>query len=481
MEQTKKIFFNALALFSGKLVIISVSLVLMVVLARYLGPSDYGDLKAAFSVGTLIGLLIELGMNKIAIRDCADRRGETGLYLGNILSLRIVLSIAALAAVAGLIHLFGYRADIAGLIYIAAGVFIINALANSYLMSFRVYEKMGYETLVRAGKSGLLMILVFLAVYRKGGVIIIASVYLGAGLFKFFFSSWLVKKRFFSPRLYFSPALARVLIRGGSLIALTIFFNSYLDISRIILHRLAGPRQAGFFSAGSSFYQAVELLIPLSLAGAIFPLLSRLYRQDRERLGKVYLRVGKYLYLISLPLMIFSLTAAEEIVSLFFGADYLPAAGTVQVLGVVLILMLQNYLLFDMMVAVRREKKFALIMAGSFMVNLGAGVILIRLWQATGAAAAIGLAQLFSGGIFIFSLRRDYRTGELLSRFIRPLPAALGLILLIFWEKQLEFPLGIILISGMIFYLLLLFPCRVWEKEDRRIAREVIAYLTGVK
>jgi len=263
--------------------------------------------------------------------------------------------------------------------------------------------------------------------------------------------------------------------------ALAIFFNSDLEVSRIILPRLAGPRQAGFFSAGVSFYQAVELLIPLSLAGALFPLLSRLYRQDRDQLGKVYLRAGKYLYLISLPLTIFCLATADQIVILFFGADYLPSAGTVRVLGVVMILMLQNYLLFDMMVAVRQEKKFALIMGVSFLINLGGAVILIKLWQAAGAAAAIGLAQLFSGLVFILSLRRNYRTSELLSRLIRPLPAALALVILICWERYLGFPFGIILISGLVVYLLALFPCRVWEAEDRRIARTVITYLSGVK
>jgi len=281
----RTIFFNSLALFSGKVVIISVSLVLMVVLARYLGPSDYGDLKTVFSVGTLLGVMIELGMNKIAIRDCASRREETGLYLGNILSLRIVLSLAALGGMAALIHLGGYRADISGLLYLACGIFMVNALASSYLMPFRVYEKMGYETLARTAKSALLMLLVFLAVYRRGGVAAFASVYLAAGIFNLVFSSWLVKKKFFPPRLHFEPALARVLIRGGSLMALAIFFNSYLDVSRILLHHLAGPRPAGFFSAGASFYQAVELLIPISMAGALFPLLSRLYREDGDRLG----------------------------------------------------------------------------------------------------------------------------------------------------------------------------------------------------
>ena len=63
----------------------------------------------------------------------------------------------------------------------------------------------------------------------------------------------------------------------------------------------------------------------------------------------------------------------------------------------------------------------------------------------------------------------------------RPLPAAAALALLIYWERSLGFPFGIILISGLVVYLLALFPCGVWEPEDRRAARAIISCLTGAK
>jgi len=481
MSEIRRVAGNTAALSLSKVIRLSISLALSVILVRYLGPEHLGNWAAARSLCALAAVLISLGMSNIAIRECAPRLNDTRRYLETLLSLRLIFSLIAAGGVLILVKFFGYRAEIAHLVFIALGFYIFNALGEAFVVPFRCWEKMGYEAVINIFKDLLLMLLVFLAVYLRWGVLRIAYLYLGANLFYLFFSWLVVRTEFFRPRLSLDLSLARHLLIAGFPVGIAIFFNSYHDISRIIIQKVLGSSAAGYYSAAVLPFIALESTVVISLMGALFPLIARLHVSDQNRLLTIYQRVSKYLYLISLGGAVFCLLLSDELVALFFGAAYIDSAGVLKMLTPAIVLMFQNYLLYNAMVASRREKLFALIIGGSALLNALGVFLLSKSLGIEGGALALGSANLFSLVFFSLILRRKYGRIPLTRVRFRPLASAVVAGALIWWEKSLNFPLGVMIISGIVAYGLLIFSFGVFTPEDRTLFKSVFPGLPSAQ
>ena len=145
MSEVRRVAGNIIALVTGKGIRLLVSLVLGVLLARYLGDLHYGNWTVARSLCALLTILTGLGMSKIAIRECSSRPDEAGRYLNTILVLRIIFSLASILVALLLVYGLGYRAEIAYLVFVALGIYILSSMGEVFVIQFRSHEKMGYE------------------------------------------------------------------------------------------------------------------------------------------------------------------------------------------------------------------------------------------------------------------------------------------------------------------------------------------------
>ena len=495
MSEVRKVAGNIIALVTGKGIRLLVSMVLGVLLARYLGDLHYGNWTVARSLCALLTILTALGMSKIAIRECSSSPGEAGHYLNTTLVLRIIFSLASILVAVLLVYGLGYRAEIAYLVFIALGIYILSSLGEVFVIQFRSHEKMGYEAAVNISKDILLMLLVFLAIYLQWGVLRIAFLYLGATAAYLVMSWILVAKKFSSPRLSLDPTLARHLILAGIPIGLAVFFNSFHDVTRIIIERIIGSPAAGNYSVAALPYMALESTVVISLMGAVFPLLSRLHLSDRLGLIGIYRRMSRYLFMLSLLVALYCLFMGDELILILYGKDYLDAIPVLKLLGLGVILMFQNYLLFNAMVACGKEKMFALVLGLGALIN-GVGVILftgilsrldqtiviggsasgvgIRLIPVSGGPIALITAQSFILVVLAIILYREYGRGIVFSRSLSPVIAAVLTGGLIRWEGVIGIPIGVVLVSSAVVYGLLLVILRSFDRTDRDIIRDLI-------
>lgn len=474
--ESRRVASNSFFLAGAKGIRLVISMVLGVVLFRYLGPADYGKWSAALSLCALVQVVIALGIDKIAIRECSVNPASNPAYLGNALSVKIVFSLVAAVLVYALVGLIGYSSLMVRLIFIALAVHVFSTLGDTFNIPFRSREKMQYEAAVNAAKDLFLMFLIFFGLYLSVAVTGIAVVYLAAAVFYFCFSAWVTAKKFFRPRLVFSRPTAFRLVAAGVPLGAAVFFNSYHDVIKIVVQRILGGEAAGYYSAAALTYQAWERTVLLSLMAALFPVLSRLHAGSRESLAPAYRRMSKYLYIASLPWAVVCLLLPGKIVSLIFGPDSLPAAPVVRVLGLVAVVMFQNYLLYNAMVAARKERLFALIMGAGAVCNLALTLILIRTpLGVSGGAVALGAAQLATWGLFVRVLRDDYRVYPRARDWAPPAAAAALSAGLIWWIRGLELPFGVLVAAGVLVYLAGLFVFRAPTTADYEFFKRIIS------
>ena len=473
--ESRKVASNSIFLLSAKGVRLLISMVLAVVLARYLGASNFGSWMAASSLCALMQVMIALGIDKIAIRECSIKLDQNPSYLGNALTLKLLLSLLGAGVLIALVRFLHYPPLMTQLVFIALGVHVFSTLGDTFVIPFRSWEKMQYEAAVNVAKDLFLMFLIFLGLFLSLDVVGIAYIYLAAAVFYFLFSGVVAKTKFFPPRLGFDRKLALHLVTAGLPLGAAIFFNSHHDMIKIAIQRVLDAEAAGYYSVAAFTYQAWERTVLLSLMAALFPVISRLHASDRQTLGQAYRRMSKYLYIASLPWAVVCLLLPGKIVLLLFGAAYAPAAPVVMILGPASILMFQNYLLYNAMVAARKEGLFALIMGGGAVLILLLTLILIRTpLGISGGAVALGAGQLFIWALFIYSLRSDYRVYPRRRDWLFPSLAGAFAAAEIWWIRGLELPFGVIVVSGCLTYLLGLIALGSFNASDRLFFKKIV-------
>lgn len=470
-----KLVANAFSLFSAKVVLLLASLALAAILSRRLGPAGYGDFRSLLSLCALLGLALELGMDKIAIRESSAAPPRTPLWVGTALSLKSLFALSvALCALVFLPRLVPGRRPLP-LVFLGLGIYAVTGLANTLTVVFRSRERMGLEALSKTAKSLFLLALVFLLARSVASA---AWVYFVSALFQLALSWELVRRLFFPPVFRWEGAASRRLIRGGALLALAVFFNSFQDVVRLIVYGKSGAAAAGYYSAGSSFFQALEGLVPLSLAGALFPLVCRLRSSDRDAVARIYRRSRGYLYLLALPFATASVLLAPRLCAFFFGGSFAEASGVVRALGVASLPMVQNYLLFDLMVASGREALFAATMGAGALLNAGAAYLLAGPFGPAGAAAGSALAQLFLFLLFLRLLKDELPAAAPLS-LLRPLPAAAALGLVLWGLNRCGWPLPLVVSAALLVYGLGLAASGALTREDWALLRSGLSGGTG--
>ena len=105
-----------------------ISFTYFMLLARFLGPESLGKYYLAISLTTIFAIFIDLGFANVLTREVAKNQAQASKWLGNILSLKIPLSLLAFLAISIFINVSGYESLAKNLIYISC----ISMVLDSY-------------------------------------------------------------------------------------------------------------------------------------------------------------------------------------------------------------------------------------------------------------------------------------------------------------------------------------------------------------
>ena len=88
----RRVAANTAAQVAGRAVILALAAVSIVLITRYLGPSSYGRYALALSYIQLFGVLADVGLFTIVVREISKRPEQTSRLVGNAMTLRALVS-----------------------------------------------------------------------------------------------------------------------------------------------------------------------------------------------------------------------------------------------------------------------------------------------------------------------------------------------------------------------------------------------------
>lgn len=95
---------NSLWIIGEQIFQMLISLIVGILTARYLGPSNYGTLNYTASFVTFFTAIVTLGMEGVVIKKLIERPDEEGRYLGGCIALRFICSVLTIVILPVLIY-----------------------------------------------------------------------------------------------------------------------------------------------------------------------------------------------------------------------------------------------------------------------------------------------------------------------------------------------------------------------------------------
>jgi len=446
--------------------------VVVVLLLRSLGAEPYGRFAAMVVYVTLLGVVADLGLQTIFIRDVTRDRRLLGRYLSNLLSTRLLLAILALVLLAVLLRLLSP----ALFPYTLAGFTLLLTTSYSSLLRavFYIRGRLTYEAVAIVVEALLLLGLTSVAVSRHATWDVFIWVYAASYLFTCLFAFAVIRWRWHEAIvIQLEPALVRRLLVAGLPLAIGFTITTiYAQLDVVLLQLFKGFQMVGWYSAANRFIDAVAW-IPQTAMGAIFPALSMLAAGERRRLSFAYEKSYKMLAVLALPLAVGIGITADSLVDLAAPRGFDQSILALRILAPSVALLFVNNAFIYTLTAMNRQLDFTRLSLVTLAVNIGLNLLLIPPYGYLGAAAASTLteAALFVGGWWL--LRRQLMPLRALTSIIRVVASAALMGAAVYLTRS--WPLAFVVLVGAAVYAAALLGLRALDAEEWSIIRGGLA------
>lgn len=305
---------QVLRIFAGLFVVIYV--------ARYLGPKQFGVYSYALAFVTLFASIAKLGLDGIVVRDLVNHPEKRDVYLGTAFWLKMAGALLTLCILATAVPFTGNdRTTILYIFIIGSGlIFQSFDVMDFYFQSKVLAKYVAAAKIVQLAISSMLK-LYFVFVQADLLWFVVVSVIDQISLaLSLAFAYW--RRKLGSFFGHFAMGTARTMLKNSwPLILSGVAISLYMRIDQIMIKEMLGTREVGLYSAAVRVSEA-WYFVPTIVATSLFPAIvnakhvsQELYNQRLRRLYSMmlYLAVG-----VAVPVTLM----ADSIMATLYGAMY---------------------------------------------------------------------------------------------------------------------------------------------------------------
>jgi O-antigen/teichoic acid export membrane protein len=391
----KKYLSNTLWLFSEKFFRVGVGLFITILMARYLGPEEFGILSYAISFATIFGVLSNLGLDKLATRELLNHPQDGQYIMGTSFLLSFAGAMILLPVAIFSVSIVRPNNEL---------IFMIVLIVSStfFLKSFSII-KYWFESHVQARYSVTVgVITVLISAFIKGTliyleaplvafawVILVESILMAFGLILVYLSksnkisSWKVS---FEKTKYLLREAYPLILSGA-------IFVLFTRIDQVMLGSMIGDESVGIYAIAVKLSES-WVLIPGVIATSLFPAMLNARKKDYS----LYLqRIQKSLNLMAFLGVIIAIVTtfmASTFVNIIFGQQYEETSLilVIHIWGVVfysISIVSSRYFLSEGLQVYSFYRAFA-----GLILNILLNYFLIPAYGAMGAAIATVISQM---------------------------------------------------------------------------------------
>ncbi len=419
-DLARKILGNTAAQIIGKLVMALLSIVTLKILTNYLSMTRYGEYTYIYDFLALFGILADLGLYTISVREMSKDETQIPKILGNVLSIRTIVGFLGMG-VAVIASFYANNfvprgtgpdalSEGALIIAVALGAFtvflaLINGTLTTILQKYLKMHEASYAMILGRIVAVAYMAYVALIAYTQdphtGFFHLIFAGVLGniamIGL-TFYYTRKLTTIRYQLDWDFCKKILAKSIPFGIALILSTIYFRT----NTILLRFWIGPEEVGIYAvAGRAMTEAIT--IALYFMNSVLPVLTESISKKDGRHQRIIQYAFDFLALAILPAVAGGVVVAYPVIKIISEPKYLSRLaenfyGSDIIFQILLFAMFFAFLttLFSfLLVALNEQKKLLYLNLGGIFINLGLNSFMIPLYASRGAAITSIFAEIF--------------------------------------------------------------------------------------
>ncbi len=313
-----------------------------ILIARYMGPSDYGVYGLVIWLSGLGVALSNAGVASATIKFVAELRGsqQPQLLRPLLRHLRIIQhsAMTLILIVGALVFYFAGHAlapELDRPVFLLLLVAI--ALRAPYMLNIAVakgFEDFRATATIAAIAAPLNLLMVLAAFVMKVSIQGFVLVYAMSGLAFYLVSRWQIRGLLPPPAASHSGPLPGLLSSrlhaylSIVAVSMVVMFFSSSEVEVLFLNLWASAADAGNFRVAYQLASSATLLVPGVVAAVLLPMMARSLGESTDKARERFLAYTSYLLILAAPLAAFGAALAPQVVLLLFGANYGPA-GTV--------------------------------------------------------------------------------------------------------------------------------------------------------
>ena len=394
-------------------------LIIGMMMARYLGPSDYGLINYAKSIVAFVAAVVPLGLNATLVKELVENPEREEQIIGTALLSGMISGLLGIVSVTGFVFVFNHNETQT----------IIVCMLYSISMLFQAIELIQYwfHSKLQSKYPSVVMLIVYLVVSAYKVYLLIAKkniywftlIYImehgltGISLLMIY---WIRGRR----RLKFSASLAKQLIsRSTPYIWAELLLVVFQNTDHIMLKTMMGNVENGYYTAAITCVGVCQYVY-LAITDSMRPVIVSHKKNNSEEYGNCVSKLyGIVVYLAVLQGIGFT-ALGGCLIRIMYGADYLAAIPVVRILV--------WYVIFSCMGVIRNiwilaeEKQHCLWKIntiGAFL-NAVMNYLLIPRFGASGAAFASLMTQFLMNFVLGFVYAPIKENNRLMMRGLNP-------------------------------------------------------------
>lgn len=404
--------------------------IFLIYFARIFGVSVFGQYIFAMSLGGFLSILVNLGLNTLAVREISKDKNNDAKYIGNMLATQSVLAILSWSLIGVFVLLSSFDRDSRLIILIIGSYQILYMLTQLISSRFQAHEDMEYSAFLEISHKIVILAFGSLLIVLWESPIITLCVYPISALFMISIGIAISNRKYGKPNYNVNLSFTKELLsKALPFFILILLFQFYDRIGIVLLAFLQGDVATGIYAASDRFLVPITTGLGM-FAAALFPVMSRFARDSRQDLITTYKRSVRIVLVTVLPISTFLYLLNDQIILFVYGAEFSESASVLAVLSWVILPVGLSVVLFRVHVALDQQKNLAKIQLLIFSGFLIACVILIPRYSYNGLAyAKLGTSYVLFLA-YSWYLSKTISQDALVGSFKSPIVACLATIII---------------------------------------------------
>ncbi len=357
MSLTKKITFNTIIHTFGKFTGSAIGVVILGLLARYLGTEGFGYFTTIFAYLFFFSVIGDLGLYLITINELGREGVDQKKIYSNIFTIRFVSGLFLMILASSLIWFFPYPLLVKfGALIISISVFVM-MLDQLIVALFQKEMKTKYAAVAEiVGKIIYLGLTILVIKFDAGFLAILWAVVIGLSIH--FLINFSFARKLLAFKFAFDKEIWKNILKKSWPIATYMIFSMfYFKADTIILSLYYPAQTVGLYGAP---YKILEVLIafPAIFMGLVSPHLSRAFSQNNLKdFKRIFQKAFDGFSLIIWPMIFGMLALANPIINLIAGKEFIESVPILQILIIATGIIFLAHLSTFAVVAINKQKQ----------------------------------------------------------------------------------------------------------------------------